>query len=184
MLMGVVIIIVLSYNPGEPFDYFTGESPPDPRNPQPVKKVKVEDDDEEEDEDEGSGDLVRDLAQGATKLDGTGLRRRKKKKKKKKGGENGEGGAAAEADNDDKALAKIAKTLEGEEGDEASKSSSSGGLGEDDDPFNDEIINKTKQLASAFGLNSEQFEKAVTDAKEQYKTGEVPQDDSGVLTFW
>lgn len=51
-----------------------------------------------------------------------------------------------------------------------------------EDPFSDNVIEKSRKLAKIFNLDDEQFEKAVTDAKQQYRDGKSGSDSSGEIT--
>lgn len=142
LVLGLVIIIFLNIFPGEPFDYNTGTIPSDPR-----KKKKMEDP-VESPENESSG--VSTSTSGSTGMRDS-LRHRKRDAPCKETERSNE---VVDPDID------------------LCEDTCVGKPPEEEDPFSDTIIEKSRKLAEKFGLDDEQFNQAVINAKRQYRNGE------------
>ena len=56
---------------------------------------------------------------------------------------------------------------------------------EEKDPFADpEVVNKARKAAKYFGLTEEQLQKAVENAKEEYRTGVAPKETGSSAAEW
>lgn len=199
LVIGVVAIILVNLYPGKPYSYATGsyltsEGEPIKRKKKKKKKNKskgedegnregdepggrpaLEADESDEDEEGEEGETPKEKEQTSA-LDFSA--KKSKKTEKKKGGSD-----TSQKSPTSKNAQSVRIGLDGmvkkdggaeEEEDEEEK-----------DPFADpEVVEKARKAAKYFGLTEEQLQKAVKNAKEEYRTGVAPKETGSSAAEW